>query len=338
MYILAWKEGHHLVHHIVEESDDAVVAGTEYGTRWPVGSELDGVGGVVAGASQVGIGLEDGAAVARNVNFGYYLDVAFGGEGHHFGYLLLGVVAAVGALLARTGGVGLAPGLVVAVHTPRAHIVEQRILGNLDAPSVVVGEVPMELVHLELSHQLQMLLDLRYGEEMTRHVEMGASPGETGVVAYVASREGDAAIAHVGYVLGHHLDESLHAVEQATLAVGRDDDGILVDIEGVALVAQLGVVGLVDHKPQAVALWFAHQHRVEVPLAQHARQIFHRGVVLAYVDGIALGGGGEGERALVHLQLHGLRDDGIVVERYFLAARLENHRQNKHKDSNIYSF
>ena len=207
MDVIVWEQGDYLVHHILEEGHDAVVSATKNGTGRPVGTELDGIGGVVVGAGKTGIGLQYGTAVAGDIHLGDDVDETLGSVFHNVLNLLLGVVAAVGALLAFAGRVGLTPGLVVAVNSPGTHIVELGIFGYLDTPPMVVGKVPVKLVHLVGSHQIEVLLYLADAKEMTRHVEKTAAPMETGIVLDMAEGKLDPAIANLRDILGEHLHE-----------------------------------------------------------------------------------------------------------------------------------
>ena len=65
---------------------------------------------------------------------------------------------------------------------PRADFRELRIFLDLDAPAVVVHQVPVERVHLVQRHGVEQLLDLGLGEEVAAHVEHQPAPAEARII------------------------------------------------------------------------------------------------------------------------------------------------------------
>ena len=65
-----------------------------------------------------------------------------------------------------------------AVLPPGAHLGQLRVLLDLDAPALVLGEVPVEDVELVQRHQVQVLEQELLGHEVAAHVEVAAAPGE----------------------------------------------------------------------------------------------------------------------------------------------------------------
>src|SRR5512141_2013631 len=61
---------------------------------------------------------------------------------------------------------------------PRADVGEARVLLDLDAPSLVVREMPVEGVHLMQREEVDVLLDELLRHEMACRVEMHAAPAE----------------------------------------------------------------------------------------------------------------------------------------------------------------
>src|SRR5688572_20744356 len=55
---------------------------------------------------------------------------------------------------------------------------QARVLPDLDAPSLVLGEVPVEGVQLVARHEVDVPLDERHRLEVAADVEMEAAPGE----------------------------------------------------------------------------------------------------------------------------------------------------------------
>ena len=55
--------------------------------------------------------------------------------------------------------------------TPSPDLGKARVLLDLDAPALIFGEVPVELVDLEHGDDVDMLLHLLYGEEVATYVD-----------------------------------------------------------------------------------------------------------------------------------------------------------------------
>src|SRR5207244_8332160 len=65
---------------------------------------------------------------------------------------------------------------------PRAHLRETRVLLDLEAPPLVVGQVPVEAVELMERREIDVLLHELLRHEVTGHVEVDAPPREPGRV------------------------------------------------------------------------------------------------------------------------------------------------------------
>ena len=70
----------------------------------------------------------------------------------------------------RHGGVFLAPAVLVVQRAPCPLLGEQWVGFYLDAPALVVGQVPVHLVQFIQGHEVEGLLQLIGGEEMSRTV------------------------------------------------------------------------------------------------------------------------------------------------------------------------
>ena len=125
--------------------------------------------------------------MAGHIYLGDNLDATHLGISHDVAHLLLGVEATIeGASLiiaARTGNRNLqvgciflggtlhAHGILVVVDAPCTTLGEEWIALNLDAPSLVVGEVPVHLVYLVERQHVKQLVDLVDGKEVAGAVE-----------------------------------------------------------------------------------------------------------------------------------------------------------------------
>ena len=59
----------------------------------------------------------------------------------------------------------------ISLGTPRSYFSEARVLLDLDAPALVFGEVPVELIDLEHGDDIDVLLHLLDGEEVATYVD-----------------------------------------------------------------------------------------------------------------------------------------------------------------------
>ena len=142
-------------------------------------------------------------------------------------HLLLGVIGLVGHVVIHTGEETL--DFASAVGAPGR---ELGVALELDAPALVVGEVPVKHVHLVQCQPVDVFLDIGHREEVAHHVEQHAAVAEAGSVVDAPGRNvGDEASPG-----GQQLQERLHAVEEAGLVVAGDGDAGAVDLQGVALV------------------------------------------------------------------------------------------------------
>src|SRR5207244_4905743 len=64
------------------------------------------------------------------------------------------------------------------VFSPRTDLGEPRILLDLDAPALVLGEVPVEHVELVQGEQVQVLENELLRHEVPAHVEVATAPSE----------------------------------------------------------------------------------------------------------------------------------------------------------------
>ena len=70
----------------------------------------------------------------------------------------------------------------ISLGTPRSYFSEARVLLDLDAPALVFGEVPVELIDLEHGDDIDVLLHLLDGEEVTADIDHHPTVLEGGLV------------------------------------------------------------------------------------------------------------------------------------------------------------
>ena len=135
--------------------------------------------------------------------------------------LLLRIKASVGGALSRPCLRTHSPRHVGMIHAPGTRAGEFRILPDLDAPTLIIGEVPMETIHLIPGHQVDVLTDDLGPEEMTAHIEMKPAPSEPGPVLH---RHADHLQGCIGADGWKRLQQRLHPVKDTGLRTRNDAD------------------------------------------------------------------------------------------------------------------
>jgi len=157
-----------------------------------------------------------------------------------------------------------------------------------------------------------MLLNLLDGKEVVADIEVASAPGEARIVEDGAFLEGDAAVGGVEDVDREHLHEGLEGVEKPCLGVGTDEDALRLDLQQVALIAQLGVDGVVDGEKDAVGSGGADKGGTHMHFAQGVGYVFGCGGVLSQVLEAEASGRGKGEGATFEYAINRFGDDIVV--------------------------
>ena len=134
-----------------------------------------------------GIAEEPGTAVAGNVELGDHADAAIVRVGDQVANLGLRVEHAVGAHAGELG----------------KHFA-------LDAESLIVGQMPVQHVHLHGGHAVEIALEHVDGNEVAADVDQRAAPGEAGLIF-----DGDGGDGESGGRDLHELKKCLQAVKRA---------------------------------------------------------------------------------------------------------------------------
>ena len=194
-------------------------------------------------AGELRIGRHGGGAVSGKFDFGDDFDVAFAGVGHDVAHLFLRVVGRAVAVVVEVEPVGR-------IDVPRALPFgadgrEAWVFLYLQAPALVVGEVPVKAVHLIGRHDVEHAFDLVYTEKVAAHVEHEPAVGEAGRVGDVAGRDRGGCLRVVpsgGHVGRHEAGQRLEGVEETGGGGGCHRDAAGRDVEAVALRPAGGVV------------------------------------------------------------------------------------------------
>ena len=186
-----------------------------------LGEHLLQYGHALIGLHTVAHGTLEGIAVAGHVDLG--------NDGHA---MLLGILSHLAALrlsVVVTGKAGHALGRgELGVVGIRCGVV----VYHLEAPSLILGEVPVEGIYLEAREQLDMFLQLIHTDERAAHIVHVATQLEGGPVGNLHRLDGLAAFV---VALGQ-LGEGLCGADDADRLHRLDSDGILGNGELVALV------------------------------------------------------------------------------------------------------
>src|SRR6478609_2841587 len=110
-------------------------------------------------------------------NFRNYRDMPFHGITHQFPDLVLGVIATITGVVIPRAGITANDGAIAV----SAYGSKQGIFFDLDAPSLVFGQVPVKIIHLMQGEVVNVLFDKTYREEMTSYIQVHAPVGKTRV-------------------------------------------------------------------------------------------------------------------------------------------------------------
>ena len=139
------------------------------------------IGAVLAGIAQLGDRLQHRVAMAGHVDLRHHLDAEPAGQRDDLADRRLAVVAA-GALRPRAEQRRHFQPMAA----PGADFRQLRIGVDLDAPGLVVRQMPVEAVELVPGEDFQEARDLGAAVELPRDIEMDAAPAERRLVADLA--------------------------------------------------------------------------------------------------------------------------------------------------------
>ena len=121
--------------------------------------------------------------MSREVNLRYDGDVAFGGVGHQLPELLLRVESSVVFAVSPPDAVlRPVPGQVGEVQAPRSYLGQLGITFDFQPPTRAVGQVHVQIIELQLAHDVEQAAYLLRREEVAGDIEMQPSPRVAGKV------------------------------------------------------------------------------------------------------------------------------------------------------------
>ena len=144
-------------------------------------------------ARNLGIGTADSGGMAWHVKLWHHHDVPCLGIGHNLTDIILGIEAR------------RSPSIVPIAHSALG--CEFGIAFYLNAPARFVRQMPMEDIHLQGGHDVQILQNLFLSEEMAAFIHHEASPTIAGSVI-------NAARSHLSLPCTEHLQKRLAGAEK----------------------------------------------------------------------------------------------------------------------------
>mmetsp|Transcript_60632 Transcript_60632/g.179779 ORF Transcript_60632/g.179779 Transcript_60632/m.179779 type:complete len:341 (-) Transcript_60632:395-1417(-) len=234
--IFAWEQAHDLRQNVPEEIKGPFVPGAERLLR-DAPLLLRGVRSTPRTASQVRVRGQRRLGVPGHVDLGDDVNVPPRGVRHDFPHVVLRVVSAVTPPVVSARIV-----MVVALHRlvpPGAHFGQSGVLFYFDPPPLILGEVPMERVHLVHRDQVDEIFHEFLRHEMPAAVQVHTAPPEAGTV--LDADAGDdpfplLARCYLGVaedVLREKLEQRLHSVEEPPRRRRSDVDRPLFHLEQV---------------------------------------------------------------------------------------------------------
>ena len=120
----------------------------------------------------------------RNINFGDNGDIAVLSVFYNFLYLLLSIVSAIRFAVELMGFI-FEQMSDKRFFTHRTYLSKARVFFYFNAPTLVVGEMPMEFIEVVQSEYINILLDEIYSKEMATHIKVHTAISKArGIVYY----------------------------------------------------------------------------------------------------------------------------------------------------------
>ena len=213
----------------------------------------------MAGYAEFRIRRDRRLRMARHFDFRNDGDVALGGVFHDVANLILRVEAAVSR--GRSDHMRR--------RAPRADLGELRIFLDLDAPALVVGEMPVHHVEFVDRHVVDEFLDEFRRLEMTRGIEHESAPGEARIVF-------DVDAAHARIAGREQLPQRDRAVEQSVRRARDDGDAIARDVHFVAFVGRIAAhdeIRIDAERNRIARIGAAERTHVEMDAARACEQV-----------------------------------------------------------------
>ena len=235
--LTAGKQRHHFRQHVFAELDRLRPGREDVVTDSPVSPWFE-VLLLLGKDAQVWIGRDRRTGVAGHFDLGHDGHVAVGRVLHDLSYVFLTVESSVAFSIK-------APRLLAVVAdqrlvTPGTDFRQPRVLLDLDAPALIVGEMHLQAVELVQSHDVDELQQVLFGQKVPSRIDQQPTPGETRTVGDPDTRHRPTHMRR--RLLCKHrrrqqLPQRLNAVEQPGRLGGAKVDPLGGHVERIALAA-----------------------------------------------------------------------------------------------------
>src|ERR1700761_2293022 len=151
-------------------------------------------------AAQFRISGQSCCGVTGHFNFRYDIDITVGSILYNFTYLILCIITAIGRIVKLLWSAVV----VITDHRLRAlaaYLCKLWIFFDLDAPALVVGQVPVKIIQFVISHHVDGFFDKLDREKMPANIKHDAAIRETGVILNLSARYFDGCHMVGGYQL-----------------------------------------------------------------------------------------------------------------------------------------
>ena len=224
MYIFGREEVDHLAQHIFEEGHRLFIAGTDHVVRYaPLGPYFIRP----ARTTHIRISRDGCQLVTGQVYFGDDRDETFLGVSDHVADFVLRIEHAFAIRLAVIfAGVAADDGFLAL----RSDLGQFRIFLDLDAPSLVVRQMPVETIDVVEGEHIDEAFDRVDGEKVPGNVQVHTAIRIPRVVVDAGGRQFDVHSFGRG---GDRLAQGLHTIENAGIGCSGDLDAVLADQQPV---------------------------------------------------------------------------------------------------------
>ena len=201
-------------------------------------------------ARKLGISRHRCGEVTRHIDFGNDLNVFRSRIRHDFFQIFTSVE--IGTILLVCPVSTMLHRRHIGVGSHRTHLREFGIFLHFPTPSLVFGQVEMELIELVNRHHIEHLLHLLHTEEVARHIEHKTAVRESGFVGDLHQRQfvsDNLFILHSSSNAGwQHLLQTGQTIEETAGSGTFQADAISSHRKFVALLSESFVEGLIVHQ------------------------------------------------------------------------------------------
>jgi len=174
------EERHGFRQHIFQEAKGLFFPGAEDVSDGP-----DPAGSyslVNTGAGEFRISSQRGHCMGGHLDFGNDGHIPLPGILNQCFDLFLGIKAPVGSLFSRPDQRTAVPVELFPVDTPGPHLCELRVFFDLQTPSLVIDEMPVQDIHLVHGQIIHKPVQRFNGHEVAGHIDMHSAVGKSGMV------------------------------------------------------------------------------------------------------------------------------------------------------------